>query len=76
MDDQVRVRMSDSEVREYLRQLGITNSSLLQQMEKENRDETLVKLKTVEWGNNKSVIKNNRNIQKCDPAKRDGEQVR
>jgi putative transposase len=45
LDDQVKVRMSDSEVREYLRKLGITNSSLLQQMEKGNRDETLVKLK-------------------------------
>ena len=45
LEDQVRVRVSDSEVREYLRELGITNSSLLQQMERENRDETLVKLK-------------------------------
>jgi putative transposase len=45
LDDQVKVRMSDSEVREYLRKLGIINSSLLQQMEKGNRDETLVKLK-------------------------------
>ena len=45
LDDHVRVRMSDNEVREYLRELGITNSSLLQQMERENRDKTLVKLK-------------------------------
>ena len=45
LEDQVRVRVSDNEVREYLRELGITNSSLLQQMDRENRDETLVKLK-------------------------------
>lgn len=45
LDDQAKVRMSDSEVREYLYKLGITNSSILQQMDKENRDATLVMLK-------------------------------
>lgn len=45
LDDQAKVRMSDSEVREYLYELGITNSSMLQNMEKGNRDATLAKLK-------------------------------
>ena len=45
LDDHVKVRMSDSEVREYLRELGINNSSMLQNMEKGNRDATLAKLK-------------------------------
>ena len=45
LDDHVKVRMSDSEVREYLCELGINNSSMLQNMEKGNRDATLAKLK-------------------------------
>lgn len=47
LDHQVRVRMSDREVREQLHQLGITNSSTLQQMEKDNRDATLAILKEI-----------------------------
>jgi putative transposase len=45
LDDKVKVRMPDSEVREYLQKLGITTSSILQQMEKEKRDATLAKVK-------------------------------
>jgi len=45
LDDKVKVTMSDSEVMEYLYQLGITKKSILQQMDKKNRDGTLVMLK-------------------------------
>lgn len=45
LDDQVRVRISDNKVREYLYKLGVTNTSELQKMEKEKRDATLAKLK-------------------------------
>lgn len=42
------VRLSDSQVRDYLRSLGIASSSMLQQMEKERRDEILEKLKKLD----------------------------
>jgi putative transposase len=45
LDDVVKVKKSDGEVREYLNELGITNISLLQQMDKENRDAALEQLK-------------------------------
>lgn len=45
LEDKVKVRMSDSEVMKLLYNLGITNIGMLQQMNKENRDATLVILK-------------------------------
>ncbi|MDQ0215903.1 REP element-mobilizing transposase RayT [Oikeobacillus pervagus] len=45
LDDRVKVRMTDHEVKEYLCKWGITNNSELQQMEKDKRDAVLVKLK-------------------------------
>jgi putative transposase len=45
LDYKVKVKMPDSEVREFLYTLGITNISTLQQMPKENRDTILVRLK-------------------------------
>src|SRR4051794_20537722 len=45
LDDHVKVRLSDKEVREYLYKLGITNISKLQQMEKEERDSLLARMK-------------------------------
>ncbi|KMY51908.1 transposase [Peribacillus loiseleuriae] len=45
LEEQAKVRMSDREVREYLYKLGITNISVFQQMDKENRDAILVMLK-------------------------------
>ena len=45
LDDHVKVRMSDKQVREYLYKLGITNISKLQQMEKEERDSLLARMK-------------------------------
>ena len=45
LDDHVKVRMSDKEIREYLYKLGITNISKLQQMEKEERDSLLARMK-------------------------------
>lgn len=45
LDDFVKVRISDQKVREYLIQLGISNNSTIQRMERGARDEVLSKLK-------------------------------
>lgn len=45
LDDTVKIRISDQEVREYHNQLGIINNSTIQRMEKGARDEVLSKLK-------------------------------
>ncbi|WNF36660.1 transposase [Bacillaceae bacterium IKA-2] len=45
LDDMVKVTRSDSEVLQHLYKLGITNKSQLQQMDKKNRDATLIMLK-------------------------------
>ncbi|MBP1970237.1 REP element-mobilizing transposase RayT [Virgibacillus natechei] len=45
LDDHLKVKTSDSEVRSHLVALGIPNNSILQQMEKKNRDEIISKLK-------------------------------
>jgi putative transposase len=45
LDDVVRVRLSDREVKEHLTNIGITSISHFQQLEKEERDQVLVMLK-------------------------------
>ena len=46
LDDHVRIRVTDSEVRDYLcDEMGVTHVSLLQQMDKEKRDLILSRLK-------------------------------
>ncbi|WP_246055125.1 transposase [Pseudalkalibacillus caeni] len=45
MDLYVRARMSDRQVREYLLTLGVTSNSVLQRMDREDRDDVLVRLK-------------------------------
>ncbi|WP_248278562.1 transposase [Bacillus sp. DNRA2] len=45
LDDYIINRKSDQEVREYLNQLGIINTSTIQRMERGARDEVLSKLK-------------------------------
>ncbi|WP_328589224.1 hypothetical protein [Litchfieldia alkalitelluris] len=45
LDEKVIVKLSDSQVREYLQQLGIISNSQLQQMDRENRDTLLVSIK-------------------------------
>jgi putative transposase len=45
LDFKDKVRISDSEVMDYLHKLGIKNVSILQQMERENRDSTIAMLK-------------------------------
>lgn len=47
-DHPVKTKKSDFEVREYLHQLGISNASTLQQMDKENRNLILSKLKKMD----------------------------
>ncbi|MBM7573294.1 transposase [Aquibacillus albus] len=44
LDDSIKVRMSDSEVKNYLVNLGV-NSSTLQQMDKQTRDAIILELK-------------------------------
>ncbi|WP_442596709.1 hypothetical protein [Neobacillus sp. D3-1R] len=44
LDDELKVKMSDREVREHLNKMGISNSSILQQLEKDERDQVLKKL--------------------------------
>lgn len=45
LEDRIRIRMSDSEVMRYLHQIGVANTSELQQMERDKRDVVLLKLK-------------------------------
>ncbi|WP_075983088.1 transposase [Bacillus massilinigeriensis] len=45
LDIQIRVRMSDAEVKRHLHNLGIPNISILQQMDNRDRDAILFKLK-------------------------------
>lgn len=45
LDDHVKIRLADTEVKRYLVKLGIPNSSQLQQMKKDDRDQILAKLK-------------------------------
>ncbi len=40
-----RVRLNDSEVKEFLHEMGISNVSVLQQMERDHRDAVLLQLK-------------------------------
>jgi putative transposase len=51
LDYVVKVRLSDSEVREYLYEMGIASSSLLQKLDRVERDRVLVMLKGVEGVN-------------------------
>ncbi|KHF38448.1 transposase [Halalkalibacter okhensis] len=44
----VQVRVSDSEIKQYMNEYGIESSSRLQQLEKENRNDILRKLKKVD----------------------------
>lgn len=48
LDYKVKTRVSDSDVRDYLNKLGIENNSMLQKMEKGDRDRTLAILKELE----------------------------
>lgn len=47
MDNHIKVRLTDNEVISCLAKLGIPNSYQLQQMERNERDQILVKLKTL-----------------------------
>jgi putative transposase len=51
LDYVVKVRLSDNEVREYLNEMGIASSSLLQKLDKVERDRVLVMLKGLEGVN-------------------------
>lgn len=48
LDDRPKLRLSDDKVRECLVKMGVNNISSLQQMDKENRDAILLKLKKIE----------------------------
>lgn len=45
LENKIKVRMSDNEVKEYLDKLGFQNPSILQQMDKESRNATIARLK-------------------------------
>jgi putative transposase len=51
LDDDVKVRMSDGEVRDHLNKMGITSSSDLQRFDKEERDRILIMLKELKGVN-------------------------
>ncbi|WP_244535207.1 transposase [Gracilibacillus kekensis] len=48
LDFEDRVNLSDDQVREYLHDLGVTNNSMLQQMNRRNRNVVLAHLKNLE----------------------------
>ncbi|MFE8700858.1 transposase [Cytobacillus sp. FJAT-54145] len=48
LDDKLKERMSDSEVREHMHKIGISNISVLQQLDKDKRDVALARLKELE----------------------------
>ncbi|MGE8203865.1 transposase [Heyndrickxia sp. NPDC080065] len=45
LDDKIKVRMSDNEVRVYLDKMGIVNKSTLQQLDKDKRNAVILQLK-------------------------------
>lgn len=51
LDEEVKVRLSDSEVKKYLNEMGITHSSNLQKLDKEERDRILIMLKELKGVN-------------------------
>ncbi|MFC4024725.1 hypothetical protein ACFOUV_13055 [Oceanobacillus longus] len=57
MDDHISVRLPDNEIRSYLAALGVPNSSLLQQMEMNERNEILVKLKTLQGVTHRQIAR-------------------
>lgn len=48
LEYKVRFRLSDNQVRIYLHEMGISNNSLLQRMDRENRDAVLLQIKKLE----------------------------
>lgn len=48
LDDVEKIKLSDDEVREHVRKLGISNPTMLQQMDKDERDDVLRKLRETE----------------------------
>jgi hypothetical protein len=48
LEEKVIVRLPDSEVTNYMSELGVSNSSILQQMDKEQRNDILRKLKKLD----------------------------
>ncbi|MGJ9459978.1 hypothetical protein [Oceanobacillus sp. CF4.6] len=57
LDDYINVRLPDNEIRSYLVALGVPNSSLLQQMERNERNEILVKLKTLQGVSHRQIAR-------------------
>lgn len=47
LEDTVRIRLTDDEVKRYLFDIGVSNINMLQQLDKEERDSVLFKLKAV-----------------------------
>lgn len=48
LDIVVKIKLTDEEVREHIRKLGISNPSMFQIMDKDKRDHILNKLKSIE----------------------------
>lgn len=47
LEDTVRIRLTDDEVKRYLFEIGVSNINMLQHMDKEERDSVLFRLKAV-----------------------------
>lgn len=45
LEDEEKLRVSDSEVKEYFKEAGVMNPKELRQLEKSKRDETIKRLK-------------------------------
>ncbi|WP_352418300.1 transposase [Proteiniborus sp.] len=48
LDDEEKVRLSDNEVMDYINRLGIVNISILEQLDRDRRDEVIKILKKIE----------------------------
>ena len=48
LEDVVRVKLTDEEVKEHIKQLGISNPTAIQQLDKAKRNDTLRKLKKMD----------------------------
>src|SRR5690606_22322332 len=48
LDDHIKIRISDHEVRYYLNKMGIPNSSSLQQMDRSQRNAVILQLKQLD----------------------------
>ncbi len=66
LDINEKIKLSDDQVRDYLRTIGIISNSMLQQMDREERNVVLAKMKRIKRGIHPSDLQGYWDLKKCD----------